>query len=201
MSRRRTQDTGFTLVEVLIALFIFSLISVGSVSALSSAMNGKAQIEAKLDAMTDIQLTRTLMQADFDAVILRPTRDSFGMMEPYVLRGGIDNLISFTRTGRPNPGGLERRGDLQRVSYVFEDDRLIRSSLSHENPGQNTATIDRVLLNDLDDVDIVFFTRGQQTAWPIIELAQGNGNNLIGAQVTITFKDGRILTQDFELSL
>ena len=201
MTRPTSHEGGFTLVEVLIALFIFSLISVGSVSALSSAINGKAQIEAKLDAMTDIQLSRSLMQADFDAVIVRSTRDSFGMIEPYVMRGGVDTLISFTRTGRPNPGGLERRGDLQRVSYLFENGQFIRRVLSHENPGQNTGVTDRVLLTALDDVEVMFFTKNQDSSRPTIELTPDTSKALIGLQFAITFTDGRILTQDFELDL
>ena len=197
----RGYQSGFTLVEVLIAIFIFSLISVGSLSALTSAINGKAQIEQKLAFINDIQLARTLMQSDFDNAVLRQSRDNFGAAEPYSFQGGVDTLVSFTRVGRANPGGLERRGDLQRVSYVFDNGRLIRRALAHENPAQNTDVLDRVLLSRLTDVEIRFYMRGQDLPVPFAEIPAGSDAVPNGLSLLMTFDDGRSLSQSFELDL
>lgn len=200
-SDSKNRDCGFTLVEVLVAMFIFSIISVGSVSALSAAMNGKTQIDERLDFIGDIGSARALMTADFDAAILRPARDSFGTAEPYAMQGGVDNLISFTRYGRSNPGGLERRGDLQRVSYHFENGNLIRRVLAHENPAQNTAVQDRVLLSAIADIDIVFFKAGQNFSLPVIQVPINAKTPPSGLKLSIIFDDGRALAQAFEFDL
>ena len=107
-ARKRYQrgQAGFTLIEVLIAMFIFSLISVGATSALTSSLRGKAVMNERLDAISEIETARAIMRSDFAHIQLRQTRDAYGGVSPYGLSGGIEELINFTRSGRMNPGGL-----------------------------------------------------------------------------------------------
>jgi len=163
MSAREQKEAGFTLVEMLIALFIFALISAGTMTALTGALSARAQVKTRLAEISEVEVMRALIKADMQHMILRENRDSFGAVDPLALSGGYDeNLISFTRTGRTNPGGLQARSELQRVTYVFERDALIRRALPSENPAQIDDVSDRVLMRDLVDLDIEFLKNNQR---------------------------------------
>ena len=208
-------EQGFTLVEMLIALFLFSLISVGSMAALTTALRGKAQIETRMEAQGAMDTARALILADMDQLILYPGRDPLGNAAQYLLVGGADSLITFTRAGRANPGSLEARGELQRVGYYYEGDRIIRRALSSANPAPDAAVIERVLYKGVQSAQTEFvFTEGNAantaldgTLITLDQLAILNppqeSQTLVLRYVTLslTFDDGQSLVQHFEVNL
>jgi len=200
IAERNRPDSGFTLVEMLIALFIFALLSAGAMSAMFSSIQTKDRLGAAVEAVSEIETARALIKSDMANVILRTNRDPYGSPEQYSLSGGAETLLTFTRTGRENPGGLEKRGDVQRVAYVFEDNNFLRRSFAADNPAPLTPLRDRVLIANLDNVDISFeddrisysqvYVPSEETVVPV---------NLV--VLTITFKTGDELVQKFELNL
>ncbi len=150
----RGKDEGFTLIEVLIALFLFALISVGTMTALTQSLRGKSQLEMAVKTINELNSARAIIGTDMSTLTLRPIRDELGGIKPYSLTTDGEALLTFTRRGRENPGGLETRGDLERVEYLLAENNLIRRSFSHENPSSNPTYIDRVLLNNIQDVTV-----------------------------------------------
>ncbi|MDG1667097.1 MAG: type II secretion system minor pseudopilin GspJ [Hellea sp.] len=145
---------GFTLIEVLVSLFIFSIISIGATTALTQSLKTKEQLASVMDELSEINIARTIIKNDISAITLRASRDELGDKRPYSLFSDSTVLLSFTRRGLENPGGLEKRGDLERVNYVFEEGSLIRISYEHENPGQMPNTYRLVLLKNIEDIKI-----------------------------------------------
>ncbi|MDG1522202.1 MAG: type II secretion system minor pseudopilin GspJ [Hellea sp.] len=145
---------GFTLIEVLVSLFIFSIISIGASTALTQSLKTKEQLASVMDELSEINIARTIIKNDISAITLRASRDELGDKRPYSLFSDSTVLLSFTRRGLENPGGLEKRGDLERVNYVFEEGSLIRISYEHENPGQMPNTYRLVLLKNIEDIKI-----------------------------------------------
>jgi general secretion pathway protein J len=145
---------GFTLMEVLVSLFIFSIISIGATTALTQSLKTKEQLASVMDELNEINIARTIIKNDMSAITLRASRDELGDKRPYSLFSDNTVLLSFTRRGLENPGGLEKRGDLERVNYVFEEGSLIRISYEHENPGQMPNTYRLVLLKNIEDIKI-----------------------------------------------
>lgn len=206
MSARRHRESGFTLVEMLIALFIFALISAGTMTALTGSLSVRDQVKTRLSEISDVEVMRALIKADMQHMILRQNRDSFGAKDLLLLSGGYDeNLVSFTRTGRTNPGGLQKRSELQRISYVFERGQLIRRALPSENPAQISETSDRVLMTDLADIEISFYKNEQQVtnlSVPAAALQNAVTNppfTLI--RLRAEFENGQVLDQYFEAGL
>ena len=206
MSARRQSEAGFTLVEMLIALFIFALISAGTMTALTGSLSARAQVKTRLAEISEVEVMRALIKTDMQHMILRENRDSFGAVDPLALSGGYDeNLISFTRTGRTNPGGLQARSELQRVTYVFERDALIRRALPSENPAQVSDISERVLMRDLVDLDIEFLKNNRRVTNLSISAAvigDARQNPPIDVmRLRAEFKSGQILDQYFEVGL
>jgi len=191
-------EAGFTLIEMLVALAIFSLLSAGATTAMVAALKTKTQVSDATDELTALETSRALMRSDLNNIILRPSRDPFGSREIYLMSGGSESLLTFSRGGRENPGGLEKRGSIQRVAYVFEDDKLIRRSYAVDNPAPLTPLRDRVLLDNLEDVTVSFekeqltfnqiFMRPDQLEVPADMFV-----------LTVRFAGGAELVQKFEL--
>ena len=156
-------EAGFTLIEVLISLFIFAIISVGTMSALTQSLRGKARLDAAVSEINNLNSARAIMRADMAYITIRPLRDELGGVLPYSLTTDGAALLTFVRQGRPNPAGLEARGDLERVEYIFEDGRLIRRSFTHENPSSSPEYFDRVLLSDIEDITLRAHERAQSS--------------------------------------
>jgi len=148
------KEAGFTLVEVLISLFIFALITVGTITALTQSLRGKDRLAASMEELNQLNAARAIMRADMSSLTLRTSRDELGGINPYVLTTDGEALITFTRRGTQNPSGLERRGDLESVEYHFEEGALIRRSYVHENPSQEPASFDRILLDELQETKL-----------------------------------------------
>ncbi|MDC0881074.1 type II secretion system minor pseudopilin GspJ [Hellea sp.] len=151
---RNINQRGFTLVEVLVSLFIFSIISIGATTALSQSLKTKEQLDIAMDELSELNIARTIIRNDMSALTLRVSRDELGDIRPYSLFSDNSILLSFTRRGLENPSGLEKRGDLERVNYVFEEGFLIRISYEHENPSQVPGTYSLILLSDIKDIKI-----------------------------------------------
>lgn len=198
ISRHNRKDAGFTLVEMLVALAIFSLLTVGATTAMVAALQTKSHVDRSAQEITAFETARALMRSDIDNIIIRPGRDPYGNRELYLISGGIDTLLTFTRGGRENPGGLEKRGDVQRVAYVFEDEKLIRRSFTVDNPGPLTPQRERVLLENIRDIEVSF----AQEQLTFSQMSVTNDQTEIPYDLfvmTISFIDGLELVQKFEL--
>ncbi len=196
---RNRSNAGFTLVEMMMALFIFSILSVGAMSAMFASIQTKDRLSEAVEAVGEIETARALIKSDLANLVLRPTRDPYGNPELYLLSGGVDTLLSFTRTGRENPGGLEKRGSTQRVAYVFEDDKLIRRSFAVDNPAPLTPLRDRVLIDNIEDVSVRF----EDKLLGYGQLFVPSENPVLKVDMfvlTLRFRGGDELVQKFELS-
>ena len=160
MKRHKPYEHGFTLVEVLISLFIFALISAGTLGAMFQTFATKDRLNQASEELAQLSTFRALIRSDMDALTLRPARDGLGGIERTLLTTDGDALFTFTRLGRNNPVGA-RRGQAQRVRYVFSNGQFIRETLAHENPDQLDQWRGRVLLDNVDSAQIAFVTRGQ----------------------------------------
>ena len=107
---------GFTLVEMLVAMAVFSLLAVAASSLLGVSLRN-ADVFTRADAATrELQIARTIMRADFAQIARRPVRDAYGAPTPTVFAGGAavaeKPILSFVRYGWDNPGGIDPRASL-----------------------------------------------------------------------------------------
>lgn len=153
------KDAGFTLVEVLISLFIFALMSAGTMGAMLQTFAAKDRLNAASAELADIAAFRSILRADMNAMTLRPMRDGVGGTETYLVTTRnpeeTSAILTFSRLGRSNPTGAPR-GQIERVRYVVRDGQFIREILTHENPAQREGWTGRVLLDGIENVDVTY---------------------------------------------
>jgi general secretion pathway protein J len=122
--------SGFTLIEVLIAIFIAAIMFAIGYSSLAQAMTERDALKTKQERVTEIQKGIRIVAQDFAQIAARAARDTQGNGELQAAIGANsrDNtLLTFSRTGWSNPAGLPRPAE-ERVRYRFLDGSLIRES-------------------------------------------------------------------------
>lgn len=128
---------GFTLIEMMVALFIFSLLSVAAILLLRGAVDANAGTSERLNDMAVMQRFLSLVEADLSQAIARPYRDERGERRGAfvgAVDGNAETLLSFTRGGLSNLDG-RARSSLQRIAYRIRDGQIERISFSQPDGG------------------------------------------------------------------
>ncbi len=133
---------GFTLVEIVIAIFIAAVMFAIGYRAINQALQARDQINKSQQRVTEIQRGLRIVAQDFAQIAARATRDTQGAGElqaAVIGTGRDDTLITFSRTGWSNPAGLQRPAE-QRVRYRFVDGSLVREHWLSVDPGLNNRS-------------------------------------------------------------
>ena len=121
-------EAGFTLAELLVALFIFGLIASASVALLVVGVNGQQSSRAALDEMGAVRRLNTMIGNDVGQIAPRVTRDQAGVPQnAFFGSTGSDGtlLMSFVRRGWNNYDNAPR-SSLQKVDYMLVDGTIER---------------------------------------------------------------------------
>jgi general secretion pathway protein J len=147
------RDAGFTLIELLVSLAIFALLSIMAYGGLNLVLDARERTEARLEQLSELQMSYSLMSRDFEQVVNRPVRDEFGDRTRAMI--GDRGEIEFTRAGWRNPAGLQRR-ELQRVAWRLDDERLIRMTWPVLDRTQATEAAETIVLNEILEFELRF---------------------------------------------
>jgi general secretion pathway protein J len=123
---QRQTIRGFTLLELLVAMTVFALVSVIAYSGLHAVLQGKQRTEQHAKKLQHLQSAMLLLERDLLQFVSRPIRDEYGNSQPAIKSADLgDYLLEFSSGGRPNPGGM-KRSNLQRIAYGVRDGELVR---------------------------------------------------------------------------
>lgn len=152
---------GFTLIEMLVALLVFSLLAVAGVSVLQISVANQASVRAHTRELGDFQRARTLLKNDLEQAAARRTRDEGGRAAAgaFASQAEAGLLMALTRRGWDNPDGLAR-SSLQYVEYRLTDGRLERRT----RPALDGAPLGQPqqLLDGVEAAEVEFLAQG---AW------------------------------------
>ena len=159
---------GFTLLEILIAVAIFSLVSMATFSMLQITVKSSERFDEKANYLVELQRMQRLLQQDFSQVIARPIRDEFGDELPAVMTEGMNwgVAVEFTRTGRLNP--LKKmRSNLQRVRYFFDGEHVIRRTWKKLDRAPAAPYFDQVVLKNVKTWNVILLGKSDWVErWP-----------------------------------
>lgn len=132
MCRQSKKSQGFTLIEVLLALMIFATLSVAANQIFRNVIASDQQTEEVGNALKNLQRTLIIMDSDFRQMLARQYRNGGDESEQTLLEFGDDLLdsesqgIRFVRGGWINPQQLFPRGEIVKVGYRIQDEKLER---------------------------------------------------------------------------
>lgn len=122
------KERGFTLVEMMVALFIFGLLAAAGVALLSVGVRAQAAASRELEATGNLRRMSVLMANDMAQIVHRTARGGDGaVLRAFTGNDGAGNplVMGYVRAGWSNPDGTMRAG-IQRVDIVLNAARLER---------------------------------------------------------------------------
>jgi general secretion pathway protein J len=147
--RANGREAGFTLIEVMISLLIFGLLSAAGVALLAFSVRAQGATAAKLDDVSGMNQLTSIMTADFAQAFDRPVRDENGAVTPSFVGGSGPTAVPMLRFARGGWSDLDGnpRAEVQKVEYAVIDGALARVAypmLDGAQPLPPTALVPRV---------------------------------------------------------
>lgn len=166
----KVNQAGFTLIEILVAVAILGILSVGAYSVLDAGMRARVQMEQRLAELERVQRAISKIENDLQRLVPRIVRNEFGDNQALLIgesdTSGQIAQLAFTRGDWRNPAQLPR-ANLQHVHYKFENGQLLRGHRLFLDAASNSVTIVAPLLDEVQSFQLGFLTKDNQwlDAW------------------------------------
>ena len=171
MARGNELARGFTLVEILIAMAITTLISVVAYTSLSSALSGAESLRSASGRAHDVNQALALLSRDLRQVVNRPVVDEFGQVVPALMGGEMAREpLALTRAGWHNSSAAPR-STLQRVRWWLEDERLWRGYFPVLDRTAGTEPVETAILEGVERFELRFL--------PTLSAVESDRNDVI----------------------
>lgn len=152
--------SGFTLIEILIALAIFAILATLTSSAMYQAFNTRARVAKQAERLVTLQLAIAIIERESAQVIDRAIRGN--EMHIFPAFTGQNNVVEFTRSGNINPLYEEKRSNLKRVAFLCRQQQLIQRSWKVLDPINREQFEEKVLLDNLSKCQFAFLNENLQ---------------------------------------
>ena len=153
---------GFTLVEMLIALAIFGMLTAAGVALLSLTVRTQETSDRLLGELGEIRRTGALMTADLAQATRRLRRDRDGRPQPAFTGGGEGEPLQLALVRMGWEGDESgSHSSLQRVEYRLREGRLERVSYGQVDGGGQAVAM--ALLDGVRRLRLRY--RDQEGAW------------------------------------
>jgi len=148
------RQRGFTLLEALVAMAIFSFIGVASYSLLASTGRLKESGDAGYRSLSGLQLAMRQIEEDVSQFAPRPVAAAGSEPDAAIDASPDDAVFALTRAGWRNPLSLPRSG-LQRVEWVLDEDgRLLRRYRRDIDDNDPEERVEREYLDGVDAFEL-----------------------------------------------
>jgi len=177
---------GLTLIELLLALGIFSILAVLAYGGINSVLNTREAVDIESTRLAAVQRSYMRLSRDLGQISPRAIRDIHGDFQPAMqtnsgvyayknrdaltgitTEGKAEILIEFTVAGkRLLPG--QQRSSLQRVAYAVNGKELLRLNWSVLDRAQDSKPYVSVILSEADKLVFRYLTVSGdwQDTWP-----------------------------------
>lgn len=162
---QRPSQYGFTLIEMVIAVSIFALMSAMAYSGLNHTIKIGSQVSEANQRLSELQFGLAYFARDWMQVSPRKIRNQYGDEENNIVIE--DNSIRFTRSGWSNLLQI-KRSELQRVQYLLIDNNLVRRHWRSLDQGIAEQPLATILIHDVESLVINFINSSELEIpdWP-----------------------------------
>jgi len=201
---RPYRQYGFTLMEVLVAMAVFGVLSALAYMTLGQTLSNSVMLTARMDRLQAIQRTMSYLSTDLVQAAPRAIRADLGQAQPALLSDfAAEFALQLTHNGWPNSAGVPRSTQ-QRSAYRIEEDELIRYHWNVLDRTVNNLPVATVLLDDIESLTFRFLQQDGEWVeqWPPGVIQSSSDTNLLPRAVTIVLvlPDEGELTRVVEVS-
>jgi general secretion pathway protein J len=190
---------GLTLVELLVAIAIFGVLSAFAYRALTVVLDSRNRIEQEDRKWRELALFFTRLEQDLTAAAPRPIRAANGSLAPALVgqpapQHATDGVVMLTRTGlAPAPGAIDPP---RRIGYRLRGgavELLSWNGLDQAPRGEPRAT---PVLRDVAALSLRYLDRGGSwhLAWPPAGATEPE-EVPVGVEVGLTLASGERITR------
>lgn len=157
-------EAGFSLIEMLVGVFLLSVVSVMTTMILSGYFRGGEILDHTLQRLQQVDAARRTMADD-----LQHLEDQAAARFSTTRVAGTERpVLRFTRRAAMVADLEEDRSPLQRIEYWLKGNLLVRRHYHHPNPTAKTPYRDHVLLRGVRDLQLAYLTGGgwREEAFP-----------------------------------
>lgn len=160
---RTKAEHGFTLLELLVAIGIFSVLSVMVYSTMHSAQLANERSSEHARMLKAVQKTFTYMERDIMQMAPRQVRLNEEAPNKQLLFSQTDNQhdqavdLLFTRRGWDNPLDMLNRGTVQAVGYRLNEERFERLYYLYPDAVAGTEPRVRTLISPVSEFTLRFY--------------------------------------------
>lgn len=171
ISTQNNNQRGFTLIEILVAMAIFTVIGLASTGVLTSVINSDQLSSERFAKLEELQRAMLTIERDILQIVPRKLRVN-GEATGLVISGGEDILSSdadglgFVRAGWHNPQMLLPRSTLQAIGYRIQEQQLQRLYGNYVDNVIGYEPKVKVLLSDIEDFRVSFLTEDDKLEEP-----------------------------------
>ncbi|PKM15869.1 MAG: type II secretion system protein GspJ [Gammaproteobacteria bacterium HGW-Gammaproteobacteria-2] len=155
--------SGFSLLEVLVALAIFAVVAALAWGGLDTLARSRHALDGERERLSALQLTIAQLERDLRQAVARPVRDGIGAELPAVL--GQERAIEVTRLA-PGGGWQTPLPALERVGWRCSDGELQRLRWPVLDRVAGTLPESETRLRGVSDCQWRYFDRGVSPVWP-----------------------------------
>jgi general secretion pathway protein J len=198
------RQRAFTLIEVLVALAVFGVLSALAYMTLGQTLSNSDLLTERMDRLQAIQRTMNYLSSELLQAAPRAVRADLGQAEPALRSSFAANFaLELTHNGWPNSAGVPRSTQ-QRTAYRIEEEELVRYHWNVLDRTANNVPVATILLDDIESLTFRFLlANGDWTdQWPPVSAnAPGDTNALPRAvEITLVLPDEGELTRIVEVS-
>jgi general secretion pathway protein J len=183
-------SAGFTLIEILVAIAIFTMLSFSAYQVLNQTQRSNQQSIEVTGRLKEVQRAMVIIDNDFRQMAPRQFRTNGQETSQKLLwwQEGLleseSNGVLFTRLGWHNPQQYFPRGEIVKVGYRIQDNQLQRVWWRYPDTAAGQDSVVTPLLSDVEALDMRFYNESAWlTNWDVSsQLPQA-------VELTLTLKD------------
>ncbi|ALM92646.1 type II secretion system minor pseudopilin GspJ [Alteromonas stellipolaris] len=200
------KQRGFTLIEILIAMAIFTLIGLASTGLLTTVIDSNDLSSERFEKLQQLQRAMVIIERDIQQAVPRPVRAE-GETQKVVMAGGeVDDSdgdgIGFVRGGWHNPQLMLPRSTLQYVAYRLDEDRLERVYSNYVDNVIGYEPKTRTLLENIESFTVEFISAESSSDDDDLSWSESYQGEVLPMAVAIEFvsKDFGLIRREFALT-